>query len=71
MNTSQLTFPLPGSGSAVLTLPQSITPETLMALERSLAEALGKLQRGMGHVAADPGQIEYESWLPHLAVPRH
>lgn len=71
MNTSQLTLPLPGSGSAVLTLPQSMTPETLLALERSLADALGKLQRGMGHTAADPGPIEYASWLPHLAGARH
>lgn len=71
MNTTQLTLPLPGDGSAVLTLPQSITPETLIVLERSFAEALRKLQREMGHATADAGQIEYESWLPRLAAMAH
>jgi hypothetical protein len=54
MNTSQPTFPSPGSGLAVPTLPQSIASKNL--LEHPLA--------------ADPGQIEYESWLPpKVALP--
>lgn len=48
MNTSQPTFSSPGNGPAVPTLPQSITSKN--PLERPLA--------------VDPGQIEYESWLP-------
>lgn len=54
MNTSQPTFPSPGSGLAVPTLPLSTMSKNLP--ERPLA--------------ADPGQIEYESWLPpKVALP--
>lgn len=69
MNTSQLTCPLPASESVVPTLPQSTTSKNLP--ERPLSAALGDRQREMSHAAADPGQIEYESWLPHFATARH
>jgi len=62
MYTRQLTFPLPGNGSAVLTLSQPVPLETLQRLERSLAVTLGALQGEAPGTDADPGQIEYASW---------
>ena len=71
MNMKQLTFLLRGNGPAVLTLPQPMPPETLLELERSLAQALGELKREQRCGAVDPGQIEYASWLEQLGAARH
>ncbi|AOF87752.1 hypothetical protein BSY239_5 [Hydrogenophaga sp. RAC07] len=71
MNTRQMTFPLPGNGPAVLTLPQTLQPEALAALECSLKMALHDLQRESGGDALDPGRIEYASWLQRLAAMVH
>ena len=71
MHTRQLTFPLPGNGSAVLTLPQPLPSEGLLTLTRSLTTALGDLQREMGDGKADPGEAEYASWLQQLGALRH
>ena len=68
MNASQLTFPLPGNGSAILTLPQPVTPELLLQLERALAATRASLQRDACPANADAGQIEYESWLRQLCA---
>lgn len=70
MNARQLSFPVPGNRPAVLSLPQSITPESLLALERSLAAALGALQRETCGGTTDAGQIEYASWLRQLGDAR-
>lgn len=71
MNVRQMTFPLPGNGLAVLTLPQTLQPEALKALEGSLTVALRDLQRESGGEALDPGHIEYASWLQRLAAMAH
>ncbi len=71
MNARQITFPLPGNGHAVLTLPQKLPPEALAALECSLTVALRDLQRESGGDAIEPGQIEYASWLQRLAAMAH
>lgn len=71
MHTRQLTFPLPGNGSAVLTLPQPLPSEDLLSLKRSLTNALGDLQGEMGGGGADAGEAEYASWLQRLGAVRH
>jgi hypothetical protein len=55
MNARQMTFPLPGNGPAVLTLPT----------------ALHDLQRETSADAFEPGHIEYASWLQRLAALAH
>jgi hypothetical protein len=71
MHTRQLTFPLPGNGSAVLTLPQHLPFGNLLALERSVTAALADLQREACGAGVDPGQIEYASWLQQLGALHH
>lgn len=71
MHTRQLTFPLPGNGSAVLTMPQTLPSESLLTLKQSLTTALGDLQREMADGSADPGAAEYASWLQQLGAMRH
>lgn len=71
MNATQLTFPLPGSEPAVLTLPQPLPPEALLELEYSLATALRNLQHESCPDALDRAQIEYASWLPLLGAGHH
>jgi hypothetical protein len=62
---------LPGSGPAVLTLPQPLPPEALLELECSLATALRSLQRETCADSLERGQIEYASWLPLLGAAYH
>lgn len=70
MTDRQLTVPLAGDGPAVLILPRPLTPESLSRLEQSLAEGLAGLRREMAACAADPGLVEYESWMQHLRPAR-
>lgn len=71
MNATQLTFPLPGSGPAVLTLAQPLPAEALLELEQSLTAALRNLQRETCADALDRAQIEYASWLALLGAGHH
>lgn len=71
MIAKQMTFPLPGNEHAVLTLPQTLQPEALTALEDSLTVALRDLKRESDGDAHDPGHIEYASWLQRLAAMAH
>jgi hypothetical protein len=71
MNARQMTFPLPGNGPAVLTLPQTLEPQALRELEHSLTTALHDLQRETSADAFEPGHIEYASWLQRLAALAH
>lgn len=66
MNARQLTASAPGQGPAFLTLPQPTTLEALWSLEEALAATLGTLRHDL-RGAADPGAVEYASWmqLPH------
>ena len=66
MTPFQLTLPLPASDPAVLTLPQPPTNASLHALELALAGGLQALRRELGAGEADPGDIEYASWLQAL-----
>lgn len=71
MTARQLKVPLPGHRSALLTLPQPLTPETLLQLEQALAGFLGGLHREVCSDPADPGQLEYASWMQQLRPSRH
>ena len=75
MTCLKLTIPVPGTGPAVLTLPQPLTPQALLELESAVAGTLGSLRRdllGDGFVAApwrtlprpDAAEVEYASWMP-------
>ena len=68
MNVRQLSIPLSGHGTAVLTLPQPVAPETLGMLEHALCTGLRQLQREMRGAASDPGQIEYALWQTQQPV---
>lgn len=75
MTCLQITLSLAGTGPAVLTLPQPLTPQALLDLEHDVAGTLGMLRRdllSMGFEAApehavrrlDAAEIEYASWMP-------
>lgn len=70
MNTQQLSFPLAGRHTAVLTLPRPLAPDDLGVLEHSVSARLRHLQRELRGPAADPAQIEYASWLRQLGATR-
>lgn len=71
MNATQLTFPLPGSRPAVLTLAQPLPAEAPLELEQSLTTALHDLPPETCADALDRAQIEYASWLALLGARHH
>jgi hypothetical protein len=71
ITTNPLHVSSPGNGHAVLTLPQPLTPESLLQLEQALASALGRLHHEVCDHGTDPGQLEYASWLQQLRAPVH
>lgn len=70
MTTTPLHVSSPGNGHAELTLPQPLTPESLLQLEQALAGVLGPLHHQVCSHGTDPGQLEYASWLQQLRAPR-
>ncbi len=75
MTTLQLTLPVSGGLPALLTLPQPLTPQSVLELEQAVAGTLGLLRRDLIGVSAAPasvhslptpdaGEIEYASWMP-------
>lgn len=72
MTPRQTTFSMPGGGAATLTLPQTLTLESISRLEQSLGGLFRMLRSDLrepaGHDAAihDPGAIEYDSWAANL-----
>lgn len=66
MNDLELTVPLPGNRTALLTVPGPLTPETLHRVEQALDERLGSLRRDLSGGGADAGALEYESWMRQL-----
>lgn len=75
MTCLQISVSVPGTGPAVLTLPQALTPQAVLELEHAVAGTLGMLRRdllsaGLGaapeHAVRRPdaAEIEYASWLP-------
>jgi len=70
-----LTFPPIGGLPTLLTWPQPLTPQGLLAIEQSVAGTLGILRRdllnaGVESTSApalphfDAAEIEYASWMP-------
>lgn len=66
MNDLELTVPLPGNRSAVLTVPGPLTADTLHRVEQELDQRLGSLRRDLDGAGADAGALEYESWMRQL-----
>ena len=68
MTPQKLTVSLPGDGSAILTLPQPLTFESLRQSEQALASTLEQLRCEMCDdiAVADPGVLEYASWMQAL-----
>lgn len=71
MNTRQLTVSLPETGAAILTLPPTLTAESLGLLEQALTGTLAMLRRDLRADGADPGAVEYASWMAQLQAARH
>ena len=71
MTARQLNIPLPGDRPALLTLPQPLTPASLLQLQQGLAGVLDRLHQELCSDAADPGQLEYASWRQQLSPRRH
>lgn len=68
MTMKQMTFLIPPYGTATLSLPELLTPDAFIRLESAIGDALGDPRRDLGdHTAADPGTIEFDSWLVHLS----
>jgi len=75
MTCLKLTHPASGTVPVLLTLPQPLTAQALLALERAVVGTLAMLGRdpfdaGVGTVHAhagcrpDAAEIEYASWMP-------
>lgn len=75
MDNLQITLPVPGTGPAVLSLPQPLTPQALLELEHAVAGTLSMLRRDLpivgfgaapehGGCRPDAAEIEYASWMP-------
>lgn len=71
MTTRKLDVPLPGDGHVVLTLPQPLTPESVLQLEQALAGVLGRLHHEARGAVAERGRLEYASWMQQLCPQRH
>lgn len=66
MTTQQITFLIPPYGTAILGLPEMLTPDAFSRFESAIDDALGNSRRDLGdHTATDPGSIEFDSWLVH------
>ena len=73
MTCLQLTLSASSPVPALLTLPQPLTPQALLDLERAVSHTLDMLRRDLLSAGAAPGQaaqrpeaaeIEYASWMP-------
>jgi hypothetical protein len=71
MNNRHLSLPLPGLEPAVLMLPPTMSPDTLLQLETALTATLGALRREVRSDTTDAGQIEYASWSQTSPAKRH
>jgi len=70
-----LTFPPIGGLPTLLTWPQPLTPQSLLAIEQSVTGTLGILRRDLLNAGVkspsapalthhDAAEIEYASWMP-------
>ena len=67
MTPRQTTFSVPEGGAATLTLPPTLTLESMSRLESELGRLFRMLRKDLsGPAAADPGAIEFDSWLAQL-----
>jgi len=64
MNVLQMTISLPDGRSAILSLSQPQTADSLSQLEHAVDDRLRGLSRELGGAGSDPGALEYASWVP-------
>jgi hypothetical protein len=57
---------LPDCGSAMLTLPDPLTPDVIGQLESGWHKLLLTLRRELRGDQPDPGDLEFESWAANL-----
>ena len=78
MTCLQITLPVPGTGPAMLTLPQPLTPRALLDLEHAVAGTLGMLRRDLlnesfgaapEHIVRLPDGVEPGAVEPGAAKP--
>lgn len=67
MTTQQTTFLIPPYGTATLSLPEMLSPDAFNRIVSAIGDALGEPRRDLGDLTADPGAIEFDSWLVHLS----
>ncbi len=67
MNPLQTTFSVLEGGVATLTLPEPLTLESMSRLENEIGSLFRMLRKDFsGPAAADPGAIEFDSWIAQL-----
>lgn len=66
MTVREVIVPVVGCTTAALTLPQPLTLEALDRLEQGLADRLAGLRRALAGDAAEPGELEFQSWMQQL-----
>jgi hypothetical protein len=67
MTPRQTTFSVPEGGAATLTLPETLTLESMSRLENELSRMFRMLRKNLaGPATEDPGAIEFDSWIAQL-----
>lgn len=67
MTPRQTTFSVPEGGAATLTLPQTLTLESMSRLENEIGRMFRMLRQDLsGPATEDPGAIEFDSWIAQL-----
>ena len=68
MTTQQITFSIPPYGTAILTLPEHLTPDVFARLDSAIGDALREsCRKGSADAANDAGAVEFDSW----SIQRH
>lgn len=67
MNTQEIRFQIPPYGSAQLSLPELLSVDGFQRLQAAVGAIAGGPPKGQAPAAAaDPGAVEFDSWLAHL-----
>jgi len=67
MTPRQTTFSAADGGAATLTLPETLTLESMSRLENDLGRLFRMLRSDLrGPATDDPGAIEFDSWIAQL-----
>lgn len=67
MTPRQTTFSVAQGGAATLTLPETLTLESMSRLEQDLGRLFRMLRNDLpGPATDDPAVIEFDSWIARL-----